>query len=394
MNLLHIAPYTAPAFAFGGVPRAVDGLTRALAHQGHTVTVLTTDAGTPTARVAAPRDEMRQGVRIVRVPNLSVWARGRLNLSSPIGIRGALRDLLPGITCVHLHELRTVENLLTVPIVTWEGVPIVLSPHGTLDLTTGRPALKKLWDRAFPVTAWSVQTVVALTDAERDEARAAWVRFGGEPPRFRVIPNGVDLEAFAHLPDPAPFRARWGLDDAPVCLFMGRLHPRKGVGVLAQAFLRMTAEHGSDARLLVVGGDEGALAGLRALASADRRIVITGYLDGADRLGALACADLFALPAVGEGQPMAALEAMACGIPAILSPGCNLPAAAQAGAALIVEPQIAPLADALHVLLSDRVRRADMGARARELVASQFTWDKIATIYSALYARYVRVEQE
>lgn len=380
MKLLHIAPYTAPAFAFGGVPRAVDGLTRALARAGHEVTALVTDAGAP----GAAREDISGGVRIVRARNLSPWARARLNLSSPLGLPADLRRLLPLAEVAHLHELRTIENLLAAPMLARAGLPIVLSPHGTLTPTTGRPLLKRAWDALLtPATALHIAAVVGLTGAERDEAQAAWPAFTAVQPQFAVIPNGVDLADFAALPEAAPYRARWGLAEAPTVLFLGRLHPRKGAVVLAEAFALLPQ---LEANLLIAGGDEGALPALVALAARDRRIRLVGHLSGPDRLGALACADLFALPAIGEGLPMAALEAMACRLPLLLSPGCNLPEAEAAGAAVVVPPSAPALAAALGALLADSARCQAMGAAGRALVGAQYTWDAVAAAYGHLYA--------
>ena len=164
---------------------------------------------------------------------------------------------------------------------------------------------------------------------------------------------------------------------------MGRLQKRKGVDVLIEAFQAAAVE---DARLLIVGPDEGMLPTLRALAGGDPRIVFTGYLEGEARLGALAASDIFALPATGEGQPMAALEAMAAGMPALLSPGCNLDEAEAAGAGYVVEASVAAFADKLSLLLSDAGLRREMGGRARQLVADRYAWDGVAERLEAVYA--------
>ncbi len=388
MNVVQLTPYYAPAYAFGGVTRAVEGLARALVARGHSVTVLTTDALSQTERYSGSFDtiSVADGVRVVRVPNRSVWLRGRLNLSTPLSMGRAARDLLASADLLHVHEFRTVENLIVTPIAAQRGVPVVLSPHGTLSLTTGRSALKSAWDRLLsPSVARRIATVVGLTAAEADEARAAWAAFGVSATRFAVVPNGVDPAEFVDLSGREAFRARYGLGDAPVCLFMGRLQARKGADVLIEAFQRANV---AGARLVIVGPDEGMLPALRQLA--DERVIFTGYLSGADRLAALAAADVFCLPATGEGLSMAALEALAAGLPAILSPGCNLPEVGTSGAGLIVDPLVEPLAAALRDLLTDGDRRAALGAAARALVRDHFTWDSAAASMEVVYRSAVQ----
>ena len=383
MNLLHVTPYYAPAYPFGGVVRAVEGLAVALAARGHKLTVLTTDAGSRSGRVDAPAEEMRNGVRVIRLRNRAPKLRVSANLSTPAGLAGMARSLLPGMDLVHLHEFRTVEALQVTPEAVRAGVPIILSPHGTLTLETGRSFLKSRWDQLLSRrVADHLAAVVALTDAEAEDVRLLWARLGRTPPPLHIVPNGVNpADVTPSAPARAGFRRRYELGDAPVCLFLGRLHARKGVDVLAQAFL---AANIPDTRLVIAGPDEGMQHGLEKLG--DPRIVLTGYLDADQRLAALAAADVFALPATGEGLSMAALEALAAGLPVILSPGCNLPEVEPAGAGLEVEPALEPLTAALRLLLNDHELRLRMGAAARTLVESRFTWERVAEQMEAVYA--------
>jgi glycosyltransferase involved in cell wall biosynthesis len=161
---------------------------------------------------------------------------------------------------------------------------------------------------------------------------------------------------------------------------MGRLHERKGLSLLIEAF---KAANVPDSRLLIVGPDAGMQAQIEPLL--DERIVLTGFLDGADRLAAFAAADLLALPAVGEGLPMVVLEAMGAGLPVIISPGCYLPEVAMHGAGLVVEPEVEPLRAALVELLRDPAQRRTMGHCGRELVKTQFTWDAVALQLEDVY---------
>ncbi len=389
MNVLHVIPYYAPAWVYGGSVRAVTGLTRAQVERGYKVFVLTTDTLSPTARIPT-RHEIMDGVEVYRVPNVSNRVRGRLNLSTPRGIARLAERLIRdhAIDVVHCHELRTVENLRVAPVANALNVPVVVSPHGTLPYDTGRRSIKKGWDwlvskRLLP----RFDGVIALTRAEAEQARALWAAWGLAV-ATSVVANGVHGDAFAQLPSGEPFRKQWKLGEGPVVLFLGRLHERKGVQLLIPAFAE-ALKQSPDARLLIVGPDEGMLSALQAQVRDHQlagHVVFTGMLTGEDRLAALAAADLFALPAVGEGFSMAVLEAMACGLPVLLTPGCHFPEVAEAGAGIVVERTIAALRGALRDLLADRERLATMGRAARALVETRYTWPQIAAQLDAVYA--------
>jgi glycosyltransferase involved in cell wall biosynthesis len=391
MNLLHVIPYYAPAWAYGGAVRAATDLTRALVGEGHHVVVLTTDTLSPSERTVKPR-EVIGGVHVYRVRNWSNTLRGRLNLSTPIRFQAAARRLIRehSIEVVHCHELRTVENLRVAPVANRLGVPLVVSPHGTLPLDTGRASVKRTWDALFGVRLLPrVDQVIALTADEATDAKAIWAARGLSLPdeRISIVPNGVHLNEFEHLPDGEAFRARWKLGKGPVTLFLGRLHERKGLQLLIPAFGE-AVKQAPDARLLIVGPDEGMLATLQAQANDFNlagRVIFTGLLTGQDRLEALAAADLFALPAVGEGFSMAVLEALACGLPVLLTPGCHFPEVADAGAGLVVERAIPALSDALGALLTDPDRRAQMGRAARDLVRARYAWPQVVRQLEAAY---------
>lgn len=374
LRVLHVTSYYAPAYAFGGVVSAVSTLTHTCAEIGLRVTVLTTDAlNQQGGRVPSAYHDAQDGVTVIRLPNLLPILRGRYNLSTPHRLATTARRLLRDTDIVHLHEFRTVEALIVSRIACEMRIPLVLSPHGTLAQHTGRSGLKRLWDRWLsPAIAQRIAAAVVLSEQEAADTRTLWDTFW---PRERalpvhILPNGVrpeDAELRAASENVPTFRARWGLGTDRVVLFVGRLHPRKGADVLIQAFLRADLP---DTRLLIVGPDDGMLVALQAYA--DPRIVLTELLSPDDTAAAYACADLFVLPARGEGMPMSALEAMAAGLPVILSPECYLPQVGEFGAGLIVEPQVEPLWQALTDLMNDDDRRRIMGQRGQQLVRDQF----------------------
>lgn len=393
MILLHVTPYFAPAWAFGGVCRAVTELARAQVASGHTVIVITTDARTRTTRLPSG-DDLVDGVRVIRMRNRSMIARARLNLSTPAGFRSIVRHALTthAVSLVHCHELRTVENLQLAALAGGTFPPLVLSPHGTLPHSTGRGHAKRLWDRLVGGRVLPrFDRVVALTEAEATDVCALWAAHGVPIARDRVdvVPNGVDADLSTHLPSRASARVRWGLGDGPVVVFLGRLAARKGIPLLVSAFAGLAHERPA-ARLLIAGPDEGARAGV--IAEVRRhglagQVVLTGLLDGDERLSALAAADVFALPAVGEGFSLAVLEAMACGLPVVLNYESSFPEAAMAGACLPVERTVSAWTTALRDLVVDPARRAAMGQRARDLVRTQYSWPRIAAQMDEVYER-------
>lgn len=391
MKILHVSPYYAPAWAFGGVVRAVTGLAAAQAAAGHSVFVLTTDALDRERRMSVRR-EILQGVSVLRSPNLSRRLRGWLNLSTPLDFRATAQNLLQShqIHIVHCHELRTVENWQAAPAAAEREIPLVLSPHGTLPYQFGRGFAKRAWDwtigrRLAPL----FDRVIALTPAEAQQARIIWSAMNVplDESQIAVIPNGVDLDSAGFTDHGASFRKKWGLGSGPVVLFTGRLAKRKRLRLLLSAFVGLTHETG-DARLLIVGPDDGELRRLRSLAQRrvqDRRVVFTGLLAGAALQAAYAAADVFVLPAGGEGFSMAALEALAAGLPVVLTPDCGLDGIPESDAGLVVPPEVESLRQAIRQLLSDPARRASMGRRGRALAEANYGWPRIASRTEAVY---------
>lgn len=386
MKILHLAPYFAPAYSYGGVVSAAQGLATAQAVLNHAVSALTTDTLTPTERL--PRlFEMIDGVTIYRCRNQ--WgALRRLNLSSPVRM-GATFDNIPA-DVIHCHELRTVENLIVTPRAAARKLPIILSPHGTLPLGTGRSTIKRGWDRAFGKgLAARFGGIIALTENEAADARQLWESSGLTAPPIAVIPNGVTLPEtwrFKVRPYHVPYEGSFNL------LFLGRLHERKGVQLLIPAFARAALPN---ARLIIAGPDEGMLRTLQKLAAecgvADR-VVFAGYVSGRAREALIAGADLFVLPAEGEGLSMSALEAMAAGVPVILTPGCNLPEAEHRGAGVIVPRKVEALSGAITSLMSDPARRARAGIAARAWMGEAFGWGAVAARVIGFYERVGRGE--
>jgi len=199
-----------------------------------------------------------------------------------------------------------------------------------------------------------------------------------------VIPNGV------FLPPPIEgaaerVEARWGIPrGSEVVLFLGRIHPWKGAPETADAFERIANVH-QGAWLVMAGADEIRMAERRGTDAA-HRIVFPGVVAGAEKKDLLERADLFCLPSTGEGLSMATLEAMAHRTAVLMSPGCNLPEAETAGAAVIVEKDVEAIASAMSQLLADPDHMRAMGEAGRRFVEANYSWDVVTDRLVDLYA--------
>jgi poly(glycerol-phosphate) alpha-glucosyltransferase len=293
---------------------------------------------------------------------------------------------------LHLHGLWRSPTRIA-PRLAAAGMPLLIAPHGMLDpgalaISRRRKQLVwRLWERR---ALHAARCLHALCPAEAAAIRAL---LPNAP--IAVIPNGVALPAApspgaAALPPPP-----WA--DAvppgePVLLFLGRFHSKKGLDPLLAAWqaVAAAAERAGWWLALVGYGDQGAL-GRRVAAAQARgelqRLRLCGPVFGADKAAALAAASAFVLPSFSEGLPMAALEAMAHGLPCLLSAACNLPEAFAAGAALAAEPNPAPLTAALEQLFAlTPAERAAMAAAGQSLVRERFSWPHVAEQTRQLYA--------
>lgn len=290
---------------------------------------------------------------------------------------------------VHLHGVWEPVLLHAARAARQHHTPYTVTPHGMLDpwalsqkKLKKRIALTMFYRRMLSGAAF----VHMLND---DEVRRA-TPVGFRSPS-RVIPNGITLEELDPLPSEGTFRtAHPELADRPFVLFLGRLHYKKGLDILAQAFTALAAQH-AEVDLVVVGPDEGAEAGfVSAIHAADLagRVHVLGPVYGRDKLAALVDAACFCLPSRQEGFSIAILEALASGCPVVVSEACHFPELAEQDAGHVVPLEPEAIARHLLEVLADPAAAVAMGARGRRLVEQRFTWDKVARSMLVAYDEF------
>ena len=289
---------------------------------------------------------------------------------------------------IHSHGLWMWSDRVAAKAARGLGKPHVVSPHGMLEPWAMRNSARKkqlMW-RLFQGRALrDARCLHALCDAERVSMRAL-----GLTNPIAVIPNGVNLEEFDDLPAATEFEAAFpAAKNRRVLLFMARLHPKKGLVPLLQAWQKLARQF-PDWILAIAGPDEGGhRAELEAIVEREKlenSVIFTGMLNGGAKKAALARADAFVLPSLSEGFSIAILEAMACALPVLLTPECHFPDAVAARAAIEAQPDAASLEAGLRALMEQSAdERAAMGARGRDLVARKYSWPSVAAQWKQLY---------
>jgi glycosyltransferase involved in cell wall biosynthesis len=165
--------------------------------------------------------------------------------------------------------------------------------------------------------------VVVVSEGGREQVVAA----GVDPKRIHLVPNGIDVDAVraAAMAGRAALRQEWGLTPGHVALLaLGRLSPEKGHKVLLEALRLLSATEFPNLRVLLVG-DGPVRPALELFAEGDPRVRFCGWRT--DPHACLGAADVFVLPSLREGLPLAVLEALAVGLPVVASSVGGVPTA-------------------------------------------------------------------
>ncbi|RYD79468.1 MAG: glycosyltransferase [Sphingobacteriales bacterium] len=315
MKILHVVYDFTPGDFRGGIAKVVYELAFEQAQQGHEVTVFT-----PVVRQVPSTGLPTTNINVQTLQTL------KLNNTSQ-----AIYELTRQHDVVHSHNTFHRLNSYVAAAGRRSGTPAFFHVHGALDpvvVNTGiMKAIKKhIYIRLIERRNLNAaQGVFALTKAEEEQIRKWHVVSA-----VHVVPNGIKPPKSPSSADLEEFNARYlGLAGARVILYLGRINPKKGLELLIEAFGNVASKFPE--AVLVLAGDRGAMpdyvhqldtqiekAGLQ------KRVIWTGFLNEFEKCKAFAMAEVFSHVTVSEGMAVAVLEAMAAGVPTIVSPGCYM----------------------------------------------------------------------
>jgi glycosyltransferase involved in cell wall biosynthesis len=368
MKILHVLPSL--AYEWGGPPRYVVALTEILAKKGINVSVF----------ASTDRDAVNRKIEGVEVKLFPKGFFSKLWTSYSPTLARALAQETTDFDLVHIHELWNYPNFAAYLAAKRSKKPFIVSIHGQLDpwCLDHKAVRKKIYasliQKKILREAAGVQTMT-----EKGVRNISNII---NTDNVFLVPNGLNKEVYENIPEGEYIESLYPeLKNKIVLLFLGRITPKKGLEILAKAFGPLHKKI-KDMHLLICGPAEpkykDRIVKLLEKNGSIGATTFTGMITGKKKLAALSRADIFILPSYSEGFSASVLEAMACGLPIIITEHCNFLDFDDLHAGKIIQADADQLIDAVFELLDNPELCANLGSRARQLFFERYTMDLVA----------------
>jgi len=381
MKVLHVIPSL--SLKHGGPTSAMECFERALSRQGVSIETATTDDDGPGAHLVKPSGVPVTENDVIRryFPKVMDFYTVSTNFAQWIARHVSDYDL------VHIHALFSFTSTAAAFAARRAGVPYIIRPLGSLmryGFARRRPLLKRFSIRLIEGRLLRYADAVHVTSSaelEQSKELGLSMRFVQIPLAVERASPGIESQFLERYPE---------LRGKRIVLFIGRLDPVKNIEALLLA-MSLCAKKVPEAVLVIGGAGPGAyqesLFALAARLGVADRVTWTGHMDQATKAAALRSAAIFALVSLSENFGIAAAEALAAGVPCVLSAGVAIARdVAQAGAGVEVRPEGSAIAAALVRLLTDEATRAEAARCALEFSEQSYSLERVGRRLSQLYA--------
>lgn len=300
-----------------------------------------------------------------------------------------LYDCVRWADVVHIHGIWTFPTTFASVAANLTRTPYLVNPHGMLDVwqLNQRRLVKSIYSLLIEKRNLRKATAVCFTHEEEMEEATVYATFSNA----FILPNAVDTALFENLPGRSELEELCSQTiGKTVIFFMARLHPKKGLDLLIKAIGEISADKREKLLLLIAGERCGEyydeICTLVENMDLHKQVVFVGEVLGEQKAVFLGGADIFALTSHQEGDSIALKEAMASGLPLLMTRQCHYPEWESAGFAKVVDTNINQITSAINSLLSDSTNLNEMGRLATRYAQKNF---HTGVVYRGLRAGYL-----
>ncbi|MFN2176199.1 MAG: glycosyltransferase [Anaerolineales bacterium] len=387
MKVLHVLGAIYPER--GGPAKVAPELCRALVEHNVSATIYTTNLNiTGYLNVPLNSPLLKDGVSIYHFP---VSISRKYGYSRQLGRK--LRETVKDFDLVHIHSLYMYHSNAAAYSCRKFNIPYIIRPHGTLDpFLRNKSRLKKfIYNFLFEYRNLNHAAAIHYTSqGEKDLAHKAMnIRSPGI-----VVPIGINVDEYAELPEKGLFRRKHPeFKNRFLFLFLGRIDFKKGLDILSKSFAKIACLH-PDVHLVIAGPDEanymsqvnGWLSELGVL----EKSTFVGMLKGKQKLAAFNDADVFALSSYTENFGVALVEALASGIPAVITNKVNIwQEIDNAKAGIVTDCNEKDFTTGMLKLYYDPELRVEIGENAKRLARQKFDWNKNIVLMLEAYRKII-----
>lgn len=388
MKILIIIPYFAPAWGYGGPPKQMFNIAKSLA-EGHTVTVVTTDAFDGKQRLPVLEETLEQ-IKIIRLKNFSNYLAWNFKIFLPRNAK-ILAEIIAAQDFILLSDFRHALNVYALKYLNKFKKPYSLAAYGQLQNYFGlKYFIKKIFD-----LLWGKQLIanakylIAQTEHEAKD----YLNSGARTAQIKLIPLSEAAPSPAELHPELNLRKKYNLNSqTKILLWVGRINKLKGLKLLITAYQKfLQANPGGDYKLILVGRDDGYQEELNILIKKfglQQKVIQTGPLYNLDNAGAYQAADLFVFtPIFYEETSLAAVRALSFGVPVLTVLEAEMPFLEAYQAGFLISGKIELIKEKLTQLLTNDILLNNYKQNAKRLFAEKFEHAAIMKNYGKLLSK-------
>lgn len=381
MKILHVIPSLSEQL--DGPANAIGKMCSNLKGKGLDITIYTTDLHPINYKSLAGLD-----VKVFKTYKKN-------NYCFSLGLLNALRKNINRYDLVHIHALWVFPTTVAAYIARRKNIPYIVRTCGMLDYYSVYHNKWKGFKKLFYFNLFernNLNRASAIHFTSLDESNRT--KHMGVKALPLILPVGIEKNEYIGIPSRGSFRNKYpSFKGKKIILFLGRIHYKKGLEILLEAYKNVLNK--TDKAYLVIAGpdNEGYKNILEKKINTLNligKVLFTGLVKGKQKMEILADADIFCLPSFQENFGIAVAEAMAAGLPVVISDQVNIHSEiSDANAGIVTRCDSDEVAGALLKLINNDTLRNEMGQNAKKLVFDKFTWDKIAEEMVGTYKKII-----